>query len=355
MLGTDAGIVETRRNRMTLDDLAVIVHQQVGAVAVQHAGAAAGDGSRVLGLGPQAEPRRLDTVDLDLLVVEERMEQAHGVGAAADGRHQRIRQTALALQHLGLGLAADHRLEVAHHLRIGMRAGHGADAVEGVLDIGHPVAQRLVERVLQGPRAGLCGNHLGTQQLHAEDVRLLPLHVDFAHVDDAFETEAGAGRGGGHAMLAGTGLGDDALLAHPPRQQDLAHHVVDLVGAGMVQFVALEVDLGAAQVLGKALGKIQRARAAHIVFEEGVEFGLEGLVGLGVLVGLFKLENERHQGFGDETAAVNAEQAVLVRARAEGIGRCDVHETLAFTAVLAGRLRGLNEFPDEANILDAGR
>src|SRR5207245_9350175 len=42
------------------------------------------------------------------------------------------------------------------------------------------------------------------------------------------------------AMLAGARLGDDALLAHAPRQQHLTERVVDLVGAGVVQVLALE-------------------------------------------------------------------------------------------------------------------
>jgi hypothetical protein len=54
-------------------------------------------------------------------------------------------------------------------------------------------------------------------------------------------------RRGGDAVLAGAGLGDDALLAHAPGQQDLAEHVVDLVRAGVVELVALEIDLGAAE------------------------------------------------------------------------------------------------------------
>ena len=49
-------------------------------------------------------------------------------------------------------------------------------------------------------------------------------------------------------MLAGAGLGDDALLAHAPREQDLAEHIVDLVRAGVVQLLALEIDLGAAEL-----------------------------------------------------------------------------------------------------------
>ena len=37
VLGADAGVVEAGRDRVRLDDLAVVVLQQVGAVAVQHA------------------------------------------------------------------------------------------------------------------------------------------------------------------------------------------------------------------------------------------------------------------------------------------------------------------------------
>jgi hypothetical protein len=59
-------------------------------------------------------------------------------------------------------------------------------------------------------------------------------------------------------VLAGAGLGDDAGLAHALGQQDLAEAVVDLVRAGVVQLVALEIDLGAAEMLGQALGEIER-------------------------------------------------------------------------------------------------
>ncbi len=48
VLGADAGVVEAGRDRMRLGDLAVVVLQQVGAVAVQHAGRAADDRRRVL-------------------------------------------------------------------------------------------------------------------------------------------------------------------------------------------------------------------------------------------------------------------------------------------------------------------
>ena len=237
-----------------------------------------------------------------------------------------------------------------------MRAGGGADAIERVGDIGHPVAQRLVHRVLQRARAGLDRAHLGAQQLHAEDVRLLPLDVDRAHVDDAVEAEAGADGRGGDAVLARAGLGDDALLAHAAGEQDLAEHVVDLVRAGVVELVALEIDLRAAEPLGQPLGEIERARPADVVLEEVVELGLERRVGLRLLVGLLQREDQRHQRLGDEAAAVDAEAAALVRALAEGVGLVELgHSLSSFGRAGKGRARGGDEGRDLVSSLIARR
>ena len=46
-------------------------------------------------------------------------------------------------------------------------------------------------------------------------------------------------------MLSRAGLGDDAGLAHPPRQQHLSQRVVELVRPGVEQILALEPHLGA--------------------------------------------------------------------------------------------------------------
>ena len=111
--------------------------------------------------GLHAVPGGLDADEADAVVVEERMEDAHRVRAAADAGDHRIGQAAFLLDALALGFLADHGLEVAHQLRIGMRAGDGADDVEGILDIGDPVAHRLVQRILEGARAGHHRPHLG--------------------------------------------------------------------------------------------------------------------------------------------------------------------------------------------------
>ena len=326
MLGADAGVIQARADGVAFQDLAELILQQIGAVAMQHARAAPGEARRVLrrvhamAAGFHAEhPHRG--------VIQEGVEQPHGVGATADGGHQHIRQAALGLLHLRAGFLADHRLEVAHHHRIGVRAGHGADAVVGVLDIRDPVAQRLVHRILQRGGAGGDGDDLGAQQLHAEDVGLLPLDIGGAHEDGAGQVEQRAGGGRGHAMLAGAGLGDDALLAHALGEQDLPQHGVDLVRAGVVQLIALEIDLrtlprlglGAA-MLGDALGGPERARAAHIILQQAAPFGIEGGIGLGPGIGGLDLEDQRHQRLGDVAAAKAAKAPGGIRAALVGVG-----------------------------------
>ena len=178
------------------------------------------------------------------------MKQAHGIGAAADAGDERIRQSAFGGLHLLARLAADDRLEIAHHGGIRMRAGHRTDAVERIGNVGDPVAQCLVHRIFKRLRAQLDAANLGPEHLHPQHVRLLPLDVDRAHVDDAGQPELGAQRRGGDTMHAGAGLGDDAGLAHAPGQHDLAEHVVHLVRAGVVELLALEIDFGAAAMIG---------------------------------------------------------------------------------------------------------
>ncbi len=109
---------------------------------------------------------------------------------------------------------------------------------------------------------------LRAQQAHAEDVEPLPAHVFLAHVDHAFEAQQRADRGGGHAVLARAGFGDDAALAHAPRQQRLPQAVVDLVRAGVQQVFALEPDARAAQFLAEPLGEIERRGTAGIVVQQ---------------------------------------------------------------------------------------
>ena len=52
----------------------------------------------------------------------------------------------------------------------------------------------------------------------------------------------GADGGGRDPVLAGSGLGDDPLLAEPACDHRLPEGVVDLVGAGVQQILALQIE-----------------------------------------------------------------------------------------------------------------
>jgi hypothetical protein len=118
--------------------------------------------------------------------------------------------------------------------------------------------------------------------------------------------------GGGDAVLASAGLGDDALFAETLGEQDLAEGVVDLVSTGVQQILALEVDFGPAELFGPAFGEIERRGTTDVFVEQAVELFLEGGIGLGLLVMVGQLGEGRHERFRHEHAAVLAEVAVGV-------------------------------------------
>ncbi len=211
VLRADTRVVQASRDRMRVSDLPVAILEQVGTVAVQHARYAAIEAGRVL-VGIHAVTARFNADDFYAGVIEERMEQAHGVGAAAHAGDQAVRQTTFLLLHLLFGFLADDGLEITHHCRIRMRTCHSADQVEGVIDVGHPVTQGFVHRIFQGAGAGSDWYDFSAQQLHAEHVGLLTLDVGRAHVDHARQAKARRDGSGSNAVHARAGFRNQAFL-----------------------------------------------------------------------------------------------------------------------------------------------
>src|SRR5690606_23436125 len=113
------------------------------------------------------------------------------------------------------------------------------DAVGG-LDVRDPVAQGLVDRVLEGARAVLDGDDLGPEEAHAGHVERLAPRVLLAHVDDALEVEESRRGGRRDAVLARARLGDHALLADAQGEPRLAEHVADLARTRVADVLALQ-------------------------------------------------------------------------------------------------------------------
>ena len=115
-------------------------------------------------------------------------------------------------------------------------------------------------------------------------------------------------------MLARARLRDDARLAHAHRQQNLAKAIVDLVRARMIELVALEIDFGAAEFLGHAIGVVKRAWTASVMQIEIVDFGLKCRIGLSCVIGAFKIKDQRHQGFSDKAATEKTKETFVIGA-----------------------------------------
>mmetsp|Transcript_12442 Transcript_12442/g.29425 ORF Transcript_12442/g.29425 Transcript_12442/m.29425 type:complete len:608 (-) Transcript_12442:233-2056(-) len=288
---------------MCVESLPALLLDDVGHSSLQYALGSLAEGCAMLLVHLQSMSSRLHSVQLDALILHEGVEGADGVRPATDASHDGIGELPGLVQHLHPHLLAHDALEITDDDGEGMRPDGRADEVVRVPHVGHPIPHGLVDGVLEGALPLLDGHDLGAEGVHAENVELLPLAVDGAHVHGAVQPKHGADGGGGDAVLAGAGLGDDAGLADALGQQGLADGVVDLVGAGVGQIFALEPDGGAAGVLGEALGLVQRRRSSDEVAAVPVDLGDEVRIVLDLLVLVLDLHEGLGQSLGDELAA----------------------------------------------------
>src|ERR1019366_10221825 len=173
---------------MRLGDLAEFVLQRHRPRAVQNAKRPAAEARCVLAEGWTA-PSRFNADESNRIVLQHLVEETDGVRSAADARDGDVRNRASSFLQLTQRLAPDHGLEIAYDQWIGMGPEDRADDVVRGADIRDPVADRFIDRVLQGAAAAGDGNDFGAEEAHTEDVHILAGHVDRAPVDDAVEAE----------------------------------------------------------------------------------------------------------------------------------------------------------------------
>src|SRR6202042_1769126 len=136
-----------------------------------------------------AAAARFDADHLDARVAQKSVEQADGVRTPADARVEMRGKTPLGGENLLASFAADHRLKIADHRRIGMRAKNGTQKIVRGANVGNPDAHGFVDGVLKRAAAGIDADNLRPQKAHARNVECLPRHVLRTHVHDAFKTE----------------------------------------------------------------------------------------------------------------------------------------------------------------------
>ena len=199
------------------------------------------------------------------VVVNVVIDSAGGIAPATHAGHQHIGIVAACLLlQLFLDFLRDDALQARHHVGVGVWTYGAAYNIKSVGRMAAPVADGFVGGILQRPVAGLDGTHLGPQHLHPLYVDMLALHVQRSLIHHARHVHQRTHRCRCHAVLAGTRLSDDTLLAHLLGKQYLTDGVVDLVSTRVVKVFAFQVK-PTAVFLAHTLGMIERRRASYIV------------------------------------------------------------------------------------------
>ena len=105
---------------------------------------------------------------------------------------------------------------------------------------------------------------------------MLALDVNGSHKDDALHAHERTRCGGGHSVLAGTGLGHDAALAHVACNENLPDGIIDLVRAGVVEIFAFQIQ-PTAVALTQPASIIEWTRPTDVIAQQGVELLLKRL------------------------------------------------------------------------------
>src|SRR5262249_49495355 len=126
------------------------------------------------------------------------------------------------------------------------------------------------------------------------------------------------GRRGGDTMLARPRFGDQTALAHAAGEECLADGVVDLVGARVIQVLALQIDARSTGFLCQAVGKVEERWPTDVFFQVAVELLLEEPIVPNLLICGLELFEGIHERLGDVAAPIWPEAAAPVR---DGSGR----------------------------------
>ena len=208
-------------------------------MTVQHAGAAQIDGGGVITAGLTGASR-LNPYQTDAFILHKGVKHADGIGAAAHACHHHIRQPACTLQHLGAGLPPNDGLKLPDQCGERMGASRRTETIQGIRLMGNPVAQSLIDGILQRAGTALNRENRRSQQFHAHDVHGLAFYILCAHKNGAVHVKPGGRRSRSHAVLPRPGFRNKMRFPHHFGQKGLAEGVVDFVGSGVQQVLPFQ-------------------------------------------------------------------------------------------------------------------
>ena len=162
----------------------------------------------------QSLTRGFDTVEGNGGIIDEIGEHSDRIGTTADTGDDCVGKSPGHGEHLCARLGGNDAVEFTNDRGEGVRAGCSSQEIVGGRKSRCPVAQGLVDGVLEGTAARSYRNDGGAHELHSFNIGCLTNNVNCAHVDRAFQAEECADHCGCGAVLASPCFSDDARLSH---------------------------------------------------------------------------------------------------------------------------------------------
>ena len=198
--------------------------------------------SRVIGINTMTSS--LSQINLNPLIIDIMIDGACSIATATNTSDEVIRIIAANLLfQLPFQLLTDYALHLSHNIRIRMRSHRRTYDIECILRMTAPVADSLRACITQSHIARTDRIHLGTQHLHTLHIGMLALHIGSTHKDFTLHIHQGTDGGSCNTMLTSTGFCDDTGFTHLLCHQDLTDGIVNLVRTGMIQILALQIEL----------------------------------------------------------------------------------------------------------------
>ncbi len=235
------------------------------------------------------------------------MEGPDSVASPADARHDEIGETTEGLPRLGADFATDHALEITYDRGIRVGSDGGAQEIVRGPYVRDPISKSFIDGVSQSPATRLYLTDLRPQELHPFDVRALAFDVLRTHVDLRRQPQRRADHRRCNPVLAGPGLSNESMFAHPSREKTLTERIVEFVSAPMNEILAFQPDFRSPGPTGEVFREVERSRTPSECSRSPGQFASKSRVDSRFLPGFFELRQRRHQGLGHERSPVRTE------------------------------------------------